>query len=377
MSDRRVLQVLGRSAGGVARHVARVVDGLDGRTGLEIEVAGPGDLPIAMPKLTTTVAIPNGPVRGHPRAVARLRSALGRGHYHVVHAHGLRAGIDTALAARLAAPLGPGRRIPVLVSVHNLMRPEILGGKRASLYARAESLAVRLSDWTFAPSDEIARHLKDTIPSAAHKIEVLHLGVGDELEITTPPADVRRNLGLTKASRLIVTAARLSAQKALDVMLRAVAELPADVVLVILGEGPEELALKNLADDLGMSERVRWVGFRDDVSDYVGAADVFCLSSQWEAVALAAQEAVLVGTPVVSTDVGGMNELFEDRVSGRLVPRGDHHALAAALGDVLESPDEGCRYAAAARRKLVSDFSTAAMLARLREAYVQFSDRFR
>jgi glycosyltransferase involved in cell wall biosynthesis len=372
VSELRVLEVLGRSAGGVARHVARVVDGLDGCAGFELEVAAPADLPIVMPKLTHRVLIPDGPVRGHARAVAALRSALARGNYGVVHAHGLRAGIDTAVAARLAARVRAGRT-PVIVSVHNLMRPEILGRRRAFFYARAESLAVRLSDRTFAPSVEIAGHLKATIPSAAGKIEVLHLGVGDEPEIGRPPSDVRRNLGLSERDRVVVTAARLSPQKALDVMLRAVAQLSDDVILVVLGKGPEEMALKALTNDLGIAERVRWVGFRDDVADHVNAAEVFCLSSKWEAVALAAQEAVLVGTPVVSTEVGGMSELFEDRVSARLVPPEDPDRLAAALREVLESPDDGVRYAEAARKKLAKDFSTADMLARLREAYIELS----
>lgn len=367
--ERRVLEVLGRSAGGIARHVARVVEGLDGRDGLRIDVAGPGDLPVSMGEPVLEVVIPDGPVRGHPGAIKRLRSIIARGRYDMVHAHGLRAGIDASLAVR--GRLGrDGTRVPVLVSVHNLIRPDILGGPRALVYRRAEGLAVRMSDRTFAPSIEIADHLRATVTDAGAKIEVLHLGVGAAPAGLPSAGAMRRQLGLAADEQLVVTTARLSPQKALDVMLEALARLPGNVVLAILGDGPLEGELRSLAARLGVADRARFLGWQDEVAGYVAAADVFCLSSKWEAVALAVQEAVVLGTPVVTTDVGGMGELISDRISGRLVPSGDPAALASALAEVLASREKGARYAAAARTRLASDFSTEAMLDRLRMAYI-------
>lgn len=367
--ERRILEVLGRSAGGIARHVARVVEGLGGRDGLRIDVAGPADLPVPMGAPVLEVVIPDGPVRGHPGAVKRLRSIIVGGRYDMVHAHGLRAGIDASLAVR-GRRGGDGTAVPVLVSVHNLMRPDILGGPRALVYRRAEGLAVRLSDRTFAPSVEIAEHLRATVPGAADKIEVLHLGVGAAPLGLPPAGEVRRQLGLGGEEQLVVTTARLAPQKALDVMLEALARLPGNVVLAILGDGPLEDELHSHAARLGVADRARFLGWQDEVAGYVAAADVFCLSSKWEAVALAVQEAVVLGTPVVATDVGGMGELITDRVSGRLVPSGDPSALASALADVLASPEEGARYAAAAQDRLERDFSTEAMLDRLGRAYL-------
>lgn len=357
----RVLQVLGRSAGGVARHVAAITAALDGSGGLAVDVAGPPDLPVAMPKPVAPVVVPNGPIAGHRSAIARLR-AIVDARYDVVHAHGLRAGIDAALAAR-------GHGVPVVVSVHNVVLPETVGAARAALYGRAEWLAVRLADRVVAASEDIARRLCARVPSAASKVEVVYLGVGDEPPRTRPAGDVRAELGLEAGRRLVVTAARLEPQKALHVMLDAVARLGDDVHLAVLGRGPLEAELRALAARLGVEDRVSWLGWRDDVADFVAAADAFCLSSVWEACALAAQEAMLLGTPVVSTDGGGMPELVQDGVSGRLVPVGDAAALAAALADVLASPDDGARYAAAAARRLAERFSTEAMLARLREVY--------
>jgi glycosyltransferase involved in cell wall biosynthesis len=360
VSRLNVLQVLGRSAGGIARHVAQITEALDGDD-LAIDVAGPRDLPVAMPKAVIPLDIPDGP-RGHSRIVRRLRSYLRQGGYDVVHAHGLRAGIDAALAAR---PL----EVPTLQTVHNLVLPDVSGRVKAAAYKWAEPLSVRLTQHTFAVSEEIARHLRGRSPKSAGKVEILYLGIGDAPGLKRTPAQIRVEADVPDDARLIVTVSRLSAQKALNVMLSALARLPANVVLIVLGQGPDEQRLKTMSLAMGLGERVRWLGWRNDIADWIHAADVFSLSSNWEGVPLAAQEAVLLGVPVVSTEVGGMPELIGDRSSGRLVPKGDAEALAAALSDVLSSPETATRYAEQALVDLRRRFSTSQMLTRLSRAY--------
>jgi glycosyltransferase involved in cell wall biosynthesis len=359
VSAPRVLQVLGRSTGGIARHVAQVTSGLDGR-GFEVEIAGPPDLPLQMPKELHHVEIPNGPVRGHARAIARLREIVAAGGYDVLHAHGLRAGIDTALAARRSAP--------VVLTVHNLVHPEVAGTARAIAYRRAETLAVRLTDHTFAVSADIAAHLRRA-RALRGKVELLYLGIGDAPATARDRAAIREELGVPDGTPLLVTASRLAPQKAVHVLLEALAQLETAFVLAVLGTGPLEEELKGRAAAAGVAERVRWLGFRRDVADHIAAADVFCLSSVWEGVPLAAQEAILLGVPVVATAVGGMPELVDDAVTGRLVPPGDPAALAAALRQVLANETLRAAFAAGARARLEERFSTEKMLARLGAEY--------
>ena len=358
MTATRVLQVLGFSAGGIARHVGQLVAALDGREGLSVDVAGPSGLPIPMPKSLLPVNIPTGPV-GHRRATARLREVMAD--YDVVHSHGLRAGIDAGRAARSA-----GRRS--IVTVHNLVRPEVAGRAKAAAYKLAEPLVVRNNDRTFAVSEEIASALRKGAGRYGTRIEVLYLGIGETPRVARGPDDVRRELGIAPNARLIATASRLQPQKRVDVLLRALALLP-ETALAVLGQGPDEDALRSLARDLGVEPRTHWLGFRDDVADVIAAADVFCLSSVWEGIPLAVQEAILLGTPVVATAVGGMPEIIRDRVSGRLVPSGDPAALAAALEEVLSDEAKGLSYAAAATEDLQVRFSTERMLERLIREY--------
>ena len=84
---------------------------------------------------------------------------------------------------------------------------------------------------------------------------------------------------------------------------------------------------------------------------------------------------MLLGTPVVSTDVGGVNELISDRTSGRLVPKGDARALAAALAEVLASDVERKRLAERARADYSKRFTRTRILERLREVYLEHAPR--
>ena len=365
MNATRVLEVLGRSAGGVGRHVAEITKALDGHDGLQIDVAAPGDSTVPMPKPILPVDIPDGPVRGHFSAVRRLRSIIQEHGHDLVHAHGLRAGIDGALAARWA-------KVPAVVTLHNLVRSDISGGLRGRAYRMAEPALVRLASKTFVPSTEMAEHLATVAHGSARKIEVLYAGVAEPPHAVRSPADVRRELDVGDEDAMAVTVARLHPQKALDVLLRAVAKLDT-VVLVVIGDGPLADELEGLARTLGIAERVRWLGYRSDVADYIAAADVFSLSSLWEAVPLAAQEAVLLKVPVVATDVGGLGELIIDGVSGRLVPKNDDGALAAALRQTLESPAAARAFAERALADYGKRFSRDEIIARLKEVYRSYA----
>jgi glycosyltransferase involved in cell wall biosynthesis len=121
--------------------------------------------------------------------------------------------------------------------------------------------------------------------------------------------------------------------------------------LVLVGDGPERERLVALAEQLGVSDRTRFVGSvpREDALRFLSGAAVAVLSSSWENLPHSAVEALAVGTPVVSTAVGGVPEVVHDRVNGLLVPPDDPGALAAALTEVLDDEELRRRLAAAAQ----------------------------
>ena len=145
-----------------------------------------------------------------------------------------------------------------------------------------------------------------------------------------PREELRRAFAMTEPT--LAFAGRITAQKSLRVALEALASV-AGVALVLAGEGDERQALERAVVELGLENRVRFLGAqpRDRVLDLFAAADASILSSSWENFPHAVVEALAVGTPVLATTTGGVAEVVQDGVNGLLVPPGD----AEALGDAV------------------------------------------
>jgi glycosyltransferase involved in cell wall biosynthesis len=143
---------------------------------------------------------------------------------------------------------------------------------------------------------------------------------------------------------------RLTEQKDLPTLLDAVAQVDG-AALELVGDGPERTELAAHAERLGLDGRVRFVGAlpREEVLRRLAGGRAAVLSSAWENLPHAAVEALAVGTPVVSTAVGGVPEVVRDGENGLLVPARDPAALAAALRAVLTDDDLRGRLAAAAQ----------------------------
>ncbi|MEO2090496.1 MAG: glycosyltransferase family 4 protein, partial [Gemmataceae bacterium] len=184
---------------------------------------------------------------------------------------------------------------------------------------------------------------------------------------TLSRTEARKQVGLPDDGRtLIGTLGRLHPHKGQEYLIRAVAALDRrDVLAVIVGSGPLEAELKHLADDLGATDRIAFLGQRSDVIDLLQAFDVFALPSVCEALPYALLEAMSVGVPSVATDVGGVVELVEQGVSGLVVPPRDVPALTNAFRRLLDArPAERDRMAAAARHRVVTQFHEPDLVAR-------------
>jgi glycosyltransferase involved in cell wall biosynthesis len=153
---------------------------------------------------------------------------------------------------------------------------------------------------------------------------------------------------------------RLSPEKGYDLALRALAEIP-EATLVLVGDGEERARLELLAQELGVAERVRFVGWVDEPRRYLAGFDVFVLASRTEGFPLAVVEAMLAGLPVVATDVGSVSEAVQDGVTGYLVPAEEPRALADKLRAVLADPRLARRLGDAGRLRAREQFTAAAM----------------
>jgi len=194
--------------------------------------------------------------------------------------------------------------------------------------------SVRRADLIITPS----KHLQRIVAGwgiAPEKIRVIYNAVPEPELPTEDRRELREMLGLPLDVPLIVSVARLTPRKGVQVMLEALKAVP-DAHFVVVGEGHQQSELETMAP----AGRVTFTGQQshDRVLMYLRATDVYVLSSYTEGLAHTLLESIAVGTPVVATAVGGNPEVITDGVEGLLIPPGDPAALAAAIRRILDDP---------------------------------------
>lgn len=302
----RVVLVLGPSTGGIGTYVRSLAEYCVA-SGDQVLVAGPASTESHF-GFTATGARFATP----PQLPAALRNA------DVVHSHGLKAAALTNVARAVR------RRPRHIVTLHNAVPAMHL----SQLVAR---LAVRPADVVLGASSDLVHRAREL---GARRVSLCPVPSPPLPAPSRPRSEIRKDLGVSAQDdeSLLLTVCRLAPQKSLPVLLDAMTllgDLP--VRLVIAGDGPERDALSARIAAEGLP--VILLGHRTDVPDLLAAADVFVLSSQWEARALVVQEAMRAGVPVVTTRVGGIPELVGD--AALPVPANDAPALAAAIRNVL------------------------------------------
>jgi glycosyltransferase involved in cell wall biosynthesis len=200
----------------------------------------------------------------------------------------------------------------------------------------------------------------------AHKCRVVPFAIDVARFPDTPEVAAEASrLKAGHARPLVLFVGRLVYYKGADVLLRAMRDVDAD--LVMIGRGPLEGVLRGAAADLGIADRVTWLAPVDDaaLAAWYRAADVFCLPSvaRSEAYGLVQLEAHVSGTPVVSTRLPtGVPFVNQDGVTGLTVPPGDAEALAEALTTLLTDEAVRARMGATARERVLRDFTVGRMV---------------
>jgi glycosyltransferase involved in cell wall biosynthesis len=167
---------------------------------------------------------------------------------------------------------------------------------------------------------------------------------------------------------VVLALGALHHKKGFDILLAALAQIPADVDwrCWIAGDGPDREALAARAQAPELAGRVQLLGARTDTADLLHAADVLVMPSLSEGLGNAAIEAMACGLPVVASEVGGLRFAVDDGHTGLLVPPASPEALAAALKRVLLDPDLRAKFGASGRERARTCFAADTMV----DAYV-------
>ena len=271
------------------------------------------------------------------RAVQATRRAIKADDPDVVIAHNVGVTVATWLALRTLR-----RRAPLVTVFH---------GVAATDYRAAARVLNRCPDAVVTVSSTILDRLR------AAGLRPRRTGVIRNA-ITAPPLpsreQARRELGLDPATPIALCAARMVDQKRHDILLQAWAAVTTPALLLLAGDGPNRDAVRTQVTELGLGDRVRLLGVRDDVPRLLAACDLSTLASDWEGLPVAVLESMAAGRPVVATAVDGVAEAV-GHGGGVLVPPGDPAALAVAL-DILLGDLDRCRHEGVAAQGVIADF---------------------
>ena len=260
---------------------------------------------------------------------------------HILQAHHYHEALVASLAVRMA-------RAPHFVIGHHYSDHiyYLTRGLKQKALLRLEMFCNASASRIVVPTQGVASILTKDQGVPTSKVSVIPYGF--DLRHFQPSSasiafELRKELGLVDKF-VVLTCCRLSKEKGLDYLLRAIPELIARnerLVLLMIGGGPEEQRLRDLSQSLGLGQSVRFLGWRDDAIDWMATADLVVQPSLCESYCQVLVEALALNKPVVMTPVGIAPEVIGENERGRLVPPRDTRALVSAIVEVMTSPDRG------------------------------------
>lgn len=275
---------------------------------------------------------------------------------------------DADVLGRIASVARPCKLVTSLVNTtYDGVRIADSGVNRTKL-AAAKAVdrftALRFTDHFHAISDAVKDSAVTHLGIAPDRVTVVERG-RDLGRLGNPSPErrkaVRRALGLPLDAEVVLNVGRQEPQKGQSDLLDAVAKLatarPRLVMLQVGREGKASRDLHRIATNSGLAPRTRFLGHRDDVGDLLAAADVFAFPSIYEGLGGSVLEAMAMRVPIVVTDVPALVDVVEAGRGATVVPVCDPSALAQAIGDLLDHPEEAALLAEQARQIFFNRFT--------------------
>jgi glycosyltransferase involved in cell wall biosynthesis len=298
---------------------------------------------------------------GHLRAFQSLVAILRAEKPDLVHAHMPISGFLARLAARIAG-------VPyVAYTCHGFL----FNHRSASLPARMLSFGM---EWLAARVTDVFLTVSEAEALDAHRLFICRhavaIGNGRDPAVFRPDPSarerIRAELGVSRNRVVITAVSRLVWHKGYPELAAAMRTVP-DAELWVVGERLASDRGADMADVLqaaGLGDRLRLLGYREDIPALLAASDIFTLPSRFEGLPMSVIEAMLTGLPVVATDVRGPAEQVVEGVTGLKVPAGDAAALARALGRLARDPDMRDRMGQAGRQRALDRYDETKVLTR-------------
>jgi glycosyltransferase involved in cell wall biosynthesis len=296
--------------------------------------------------------------------------------YEIVHTHYAKAGLLGRIAAKRAG-------VPIIVHTYHTFSWKVahahhlaawknyISNVKERFYISIERYAASLCNALITVCELNKNEAIDHNIAPSEKFNTIYSGI-DLNRFKVPSIDkdkLCQGFGLHPQFPIIGNVGRLSIQKApLDFVQAAkiVLQHHPNVQFLMIGDGPLELKTK---EAIGSENRIKLLGFQDNIPEILALIDLFALSSLWEGLGRALTEAMIMSLPVAATSVGGVPEIIIHQKTGLLAPPGNPDKLADNIIWLLDNPSQALKMGENARRKVLSDFSADKMIERIENLY--------
>jgi len=365
----KVLHIIGGGEfGGAEKHILNLAGAVDPRA-LEITVCCLFSAPFVEVAARAGINALSVPMRSKADfgVVRKLAAQIRGGRYDIVHTHGVRANLLGRLAARQA-----GKKRKVITTVHSLLEKDYQGIINRCANNLAERSTRCLTDRFIA----VSQGLKDRLVAGgipADIVTVIHNGILlDDIKPSGAAGQaVKERLSIGDGD-LVGIVARLHAVKGHRYFIEAAREVLQQrprARFLIVGDGPYRPVLENLIGGMGLNDKVIFTGFIEDIYSLMAELDLLVISSLWEGFGLTAIEAMVLGVPVVATEVGGLPEVVQHGETGLLAPPANSASLAKSIAWMMDHPREAGEMAAKGGDIVRRKFSAAEMARRTVDLY--------
>ena len=298
----------------------------------------------------------------YPSAILALRSMMAHERTAIQQVNSSRDSWIGAMAVRFVWPR------PKLLRIRHISAPLNRNLMTRLLYRRLFDMVV------VTGGDKTRRELVERDGLAADRVAAFPIGLDvQHFRPAQPDHDLRLELGLTTGHLLVGLISYLRSYKGHEYFIEAASMIAAqrrDVTFVIVGEGPEERSIRSRIEHLGLSDRIRMLGFRQDLLNVFRSFDLFAIPSvEGDTIPQVLMQALAIGLPVVSTTVGSIPDVVIEGETGFVVPPRDAKALAGRIVTLLDDGALRKRMGEQGRMLVQRSYSLERMLDRLEGVY--------
>lgn len=373
MPRKKIVYLIRRTVGGMQTHLLDLIRGIKNGQFEVVVVAPPNprlrerlvELSVRLVELDIDDKVK--PYKDF-RTVLSLKKILREVKPDIFHIHGNKSALVGRFAARLS-----GLSMVTIVTVHNFLVYQEKGLLKRILASWAERVLARWTDLIIAVSEGLKQSLVSVEGIPAGKIVVIPNGISlKENKDYKVDEGLKKSLGIGEGDTIVGTIGRLVWWKGHKVLIEAASlllEKYPKLKVIIVGDGPFREELEQKIKQLKLEERIKLLGFVDDIGPYLSLFDVFTLPSLKEPFGIVLLEAMAAKKPIIATRAGGVPEIIEDGKTGILVEPSNSKELAKAIDTAVSDNSLMKRFVEKAYRVVLEKFTIETMVERTKEVY--------